>query len=175
MFVLAREEEPPEGTEPIQWLLLSTVDVNSFEKAVEIVHWYKCRWIIETYHKVLKSGCKIETRQIRASESLERYLAVDSIVAWRILGLTMQSRVTPEIACDTFLEQPLWQALICFFLKISTPPEQPPSLQQASLWIAQLGGFTACKSDGHPGVTVIWRGMQRLYDIADAWLVFNSS
>jgi len=88
-IVLAREDNPPSGIEAVEWLLLTTVSVNSFDDAIERVHWYACRWQIETYHKVLKSGCKIETRQIEAAESLERYLAVDSVVAWRVLGLTM--------------------------------------------------------------------------------------
>ena len=87
--VLAREDHPPSGVEAVEWLLLTTVSVNRFDDAIERVYWYACRWVIETYHQVLKSGGKIETRQIEAAESLERYLAVDSVVAWRVLGLTL--------------------------------------------------------------------------------------
>lgn len=172
--VLAREDNPPSGIEAVEWLLLTTVSVNSFDDAIERIHWYACRPTIETYHKVLKSGCKIETRQIEAAESLERYLAVDSVVAWRVLGLTMQSRETPDMPCDTFLEEPQWQALACYFLKMSIPPAEPPSLRQATLWIAKLGGFIDRKGDGYPGVTVIWRGLQRLNDITEAWYIFHS-
>jgi len=172
--VLAREDNPPLGVEAVEWLLLTTVSVDSFDDAIERVHWYACRWLIETYHKVLKSGCKIESRQIEAAESLERYLAVDSVVAWRVLGLTMQSRETPDMPCDTFLDKPEWQALACYSLKISIPPTKPLTLQQATLWIAKLGGFIGRKGDGYPGVTVIWRGLQRLNDITEAWYIFNS-
>lgn len=172
--VLAREDNPPSGVEAVEWLLLTTVSVNRFDDAIERVYWYVCRWVIETYHKVLKSGCKIETRQIEAAESLERYLAVDSVVAWRVLGLTMQSRESPDIPGDTFLEEPQWQALAGYFLKTSIPPAKPPSLQQATLWIAKLGGFIGRQHDGYPGVTVIWRGLQRLNDLTEAWYIFNS-
>jgi hypothetical protein len=172
--VLARENNPPLGVEAVEWLLLTTVSVNSLDDAIKRVHWYACRWPIETYHKVLKSGCKIESRQIEAAESLERYLAVDSVVAWRVLGLTMQSRETPDMPGDTFLEEHEWQALACYFQKTSTPPAKPPTLQQATLWIAKLGGFIGRKGDGYPGVTVIWRGLQRLNDITEAWYIFNS-
>ena len=154
--------------------MLTTVSVESFDDAIERVHWYACRWPIETYHQVLKSGCKIETRQIEAAESIERYLAVDSVVAWRVLGLTMQSRETPDRPGDAFLEEQEWQALACYFQKTSTPPTKPPSLQQATLWIAKLGGFIGRKGDGYPGVTVIWRGLQRLNEITEAWWIFNS-
>jgi len=78
------------------------------------------------------------------------------------------------MSCDTFLEGPEWQALACYFLKTSIPPVEPPTLQQATLWIAKLGGFIGRKSDGYPGVTVIWRGLQRLNDITEAWYIFNS-
>ena len=121
--------------------MLTTVCVNSFDDAIERVHWYACRPTIETYHFVNKSGCQIETRQIEASISLERYLAVDSVVAWRVLGLTWLCRETPDMPCDTFLEEPFCPALACYFLKISIPPAKPPSLRQAALWIAKLGGF----------------------------------
>ena len=171
--VLAREENPPRGIEAIEWLLLTTVPVNDFEGACERVQWYTCRWIIEIYHKILKSGCKIEQRQIETAARLECYLAIDSVVAWRVLGLTMQNRETPDMPCDAFLETHEWQALVCYFQKTSTPPTQPPTLRQATLWIANLGGFLGRKGDGYPGVTVIWRGLQRLNDIAEAWWIFN--
>lgn len=171
--ILAREENS-QRAEAIEWLLMTTVFVNSLNEAIERVHWYACRWLIETYHKVLKSGCKIESRQIEAAESLERYLAVDSVVAWRVLGLTMQSRETPDMPCDTFLEEHEWQALACYFQKNKIPPTKPLTLLKATLWIAKLGGFVGRKGDGYPGVTVIWRGLQRLNDITEAWYIFNS-
>jgi hypothetical protein len=124
---------------------------------------------------VLKSGCRIEDRQLETAARLERYLAIDSVVAWRILGLTFQSRDTPDMSCEAFLDRDDWQALACYMNHTLSPPQQPPTLKQAALWIAKLGGFLGRKGDGDPGVTVMWRGLQRLYDLVAMWRLFNHS
>jgi Transposase Tn5 dimerisation domain len=171
--VLAREEIPPAGTEAIEWLLLTTVPVQTFEDACQRVQWYTCRWIIEIYHKVLKSGCRVEQRQFEYADRLVRYLALDSVIAWRVLFLTLVGRELPAMPCTAILEADEWQALYCFIHKTNTPPLEPPTLQQATRWIAQLGGCLARKHDGEPGPTVIWRGLQRLNDLAMAWQLFH--
>jgi hypothetical protein len=170
--VLAREDRPPEGEKAIEWLLLTSVPVNSIGDACQRMEWYTCRWVIEMYHKVLKSGCRVEERQFTDLENLKRYLALDAIVAWRVLYLTLLSRDTPDIPCTVILETYEWQALYCFIHKTNQPPDDTPTLKQTTLWIAQLGGFLGRKSDGNPGTITIWRGLQRLTDIAEAWLVF---
>jgi hypothetical protein len=172
--VLAREEAPTDGEEAIEWLLLTTVEVNSLADGCERIQWYTCRWVIEMYHKVLKSGCRVEERQFADLDNLKRYLALDAVVAWRVLYLTLLSRETPDVDCSVILEIHQWQALYCFIHKTKTPPRQPPTLKDATRWIAQLGGFLGRKSDGNPGSMTIWRGLQRLSDIADAWLVFHA-
>ncbi len=171
---LAWEEAAPEGEEGICWLLLTTAEVKSFEQACEKVQWYSCRWLVEVYHKVLKSGCRVEERQFDEADNLKRYLAVDMVVAWRVLFLSMIGREQPNLPCDVILELHEWQALYCFIHKSNAPPPQPPTLAEVTRWIAQLGGFMGRKRDGHPGVIVIWRGLQRLSDIAAAWQVFHS-
>lgn len=171
--VWADEETPPAGTQAVSWLLLTTVAVHSFEEACERVQWYTCRWLIEVYHKVLKSGCRVEQRQFECADHLQRYLALESIIAWRVLFLTMLGRELPNLPCEAVLEAHEWQALYCFIHKTNTPPPQPPTLHQATRWIAQLGGFLGRTHDGEPGPTVIWRGLQRLNDIAQAWRLFH--
>ncbi|HMX41000.1 MAG TPA: IS4 family transposase, partial [Saprospiraceae bacterium] len=136
--VLAREEHPPAGIPAIEWLLLSTVPVTDFDAACERVEWYACRWMIELYHKVLKSGCRIEERQFENAEPIERYLAIDSVVAWRVLGLTFQSREMPDLSGEAFLEPDEWKALFCYTQRRKTPPPKPPTLKDAALWIAKL-------------------------------------
>ena len=173
--VFAREETPPAGVEAVSWLLLTTVAVQTLADACERVQWYTCRWLVELYHKVLKSGCQVEERQFADVEPLKRYLALDGIVAWRVLFLTMVGREVPNMSCTAILAAYEWQALYCFTYKTSVPPTEPPSLRQATRWIAQLGGFLGRKGDGEPGVTVVWRGLQRLHDIAAAWLLFHPS
>ncbi|MFO1433662.1 MAG: IS4 family transposase [Candidatus Competibacteraceae bacterium] len=123
----------------------------------------------------MKSGCRIEDRQLETAARLERYLAIDRVVAWRVLGLTFQSRDTPEMSCEAFLDRDDWQALACYRNHPVTPPPQPPTLKQAARWIAQLGGVLGRKGDGDPGVTVMWRGLQRLYDLVAMWRLFNHS
>lgn len=145
--------------------------VENLEQAVEKIKWYKQRWKIERYHYTLKSGCNIEKIQLETTESLQNALAVYSIVAWKLLWLKLESEQNPEASCDIVLQEYKWQALYCVINKVPIPPIQPPTLQEAVLMIAKLGGFLGRKSDCQPGVKVIWRGLMRLNDIAQGWLV----
>jgi Transposase DNA-binding/Transposase Tn5 dimerisation domain len=163
--VQAREEQPPAGGEPIAWVLLTTCAVHTTAEAVERVDWYACRWGIEVWQKGLKSGCRIEARQLETAEQLRRCLAVYSVIAWRILYATMLSRAMPDAPCTALLEPEEWQALYCAVHLTPTPPATPPSLRQAVHWIGRLGGFLARRGDGEPGVTVLWRGFQHLTDL----------
>jgi hypothetical protein len=131
--------------------------------------------VIEVYHQVLKSGCRVEERQFEDVERIRRYLAVDNVVAWRVLFINMLGRELPDMPCDAILEAHEWQALYCFIHQTDTPPLKPPKLVDATHWIAQLGGFLARKADGHPGVTVLWRGLQRLQDVAQAFKLFRTN
>ena len=173
--VLAHEVAPPAGATAIEWLLLSSLPVTSFAQACQRVDWYTCRWLDEIYHKVLKSGCRIEARQLEHIDNLKRYLALDGVVAWQVLYLTMLARQLPDAPCTVVLEPSEWQALYCFIRQVATPPAQPPTLRQAVRWIAQLGGFLGRKADGHPGVTTLWRGLQRLHDITNMWQLVHPS
>lgn len=173
--MLVPEEGAPKGQKPLEWLLLTTVKAQNFAQVCERIEWYRMRWTIEIYHQVLKSGCRIESRQFETASRLERYLAIDSVVAWRILGLTFQSRETPDLNCEVFLELAEWQALFCYIHQTQRPPKKPPSLKEATQWMAKLGGFLGCNRAGHPGVTVMWRGLQRLSDLVTFWLIFNHS
>jgi hypothetical protein len=166
-----REVDPPKGEKALYWLLLTNLPVESFEQAQVCVRWYTWRWLVERYHYVLKSGCQIEARQLETAPRLERCLAVYAIVAWRLLWLTYQSRFAPDSPCTLALQPHEWQALYCYVHKTPVPPDEPPSLHQATRWIAQLGGFLGRKHDGEPGVKVLWRGWQRLNDIAQVWLL----
>jgi hypothetical protein len=172
--VWANEENPPAGVQPISWLLLTTLTVDCFEEAVRCVRWYSYRWLIERYHYVLKSGCRLEQLQLETAERLEKALATYAIVAWRLLWLTYQARVNGELPCDTVLQAYEWQSLYCQIHQCSKPPYHPPTLQQAVRWISQLGGFLGRTHDGEPWVKTIWRGLQRLHDIASIWKLLRS-
>lgn len=167
---------PADVEEPIEWMLLSTLPVASFEKAQVMLSRYARRWGIEVYHRVLKSGCRIEDRQLGAARRLENCLAIDMVVAWRIQHLTWLGRETPDVPCTVFFEEAEWKALVGFLQKspvVSATP--PPTLQEAIVMVATLGGFLNRKSDGPPGTETIWRGLQRLDDITQAYIAFVPS
>ncbi len=156
--------------EPLEWMLLTTVETSSFEEAIERLGWYVRRWGIEVYHRTLKSGCRIEDRQFDGADSIEACLAIDMVVTWRILFLTMMGRETPDVSCEVFLKEEEWKVLYTIAKQTTDIPEVPPTLREAVRMIASLGGFLGRKSDREPGVTTIWRGLQRLDDIVK----FNS-
>lgn len=162
--VWAVETAPPPGLEAVEWLLLTTVPITSMDEALERLEWYACRWGIEVWHKILKSGGRIEQRQLETAERLNRCLTLYSVIAWRILYATMLARATPDVPCTVLLEQEEWQALYCRIHRVALPPDVAPTLRQAVGWIAQLGGFLGRKHDGAPGVTVLWKGFQHLVD-----------
>lgn len=165
------EPQPPDGEAPVHWLLLTSLPVETVEQAQPIVTYYTYRWLIERFHYTLKSGCKLEDSQLRQEKRLERLLAVYSAVAWYLLWLTYQARLTPDAPCTTVLSDAEWQALYAFTHRTTRLPTVPPTLRQAILWIAQLGGFLARKGDGNPGVKVLWRGWTRLQDIVQTWAI----
>lgn len=169
------EPDPPPGQTAVHWLLLTSLPVTTLEQAQQIVTWYTYRWLIERLHYVLKSGCKLEERQLRTQPRLERLLAVFTLVAWRLLWLTYQSRLTPDASCLVALTQAEWQALYAHHHRTTHLPDTPPSLYQATRWIAELGGFLGRKHDGDPGVKVLWRGWIRFQDILDTWRLLHPS
>ena len=93
----------PEGMEPVEWLLLTNLPVQSAKEAQEKVQWYVCRWQIEVYFRILKSGCKVEELQLQERDRLEVALALYMIVAWRVLYLIMLGRTLPELSCEVVL------------------------------------------------------------------------
>lgn len=171
--VWACETHPPAGVEPVEWLLLTTRSISSTDEALTRLAWYACRWGIEVWHKVLKSGCRIEDKQLESADRLKRCLALYSVIAWRIVYATMLARVVPDVACTVLLDEDEWQALYCRIHRVTLAPPKPPSLRQAVRWLAQLGGFLGRKGDGEPGVTVLWKGLQHLVDITAMYQIMR--
>ena len=168
------EEYPPAGVAPVEWLLLTTRALSSAIEALECVEWYACRFGIEVWHKVLKSGCRIEARQLESAARLQRCLTLFSVIAWRIVYATMLSRTLPELPCTVLLAVEEWQALYCATHHSPIPPLTPPTLHEAVQWIARLGGFLGRPGDGEPGVTVLWRGFQHLADLTRMYVLLRS-
>jgi hypothetical protein len=165
--VLVREGVPPEGEEPIEWLLLTSLPIADLPQVLAVVEYYCCRWQIEVYFRILKSGCKVEASQLETAHGYEAYLILCLIVAWRVMYLLMLGRVRPEVPCDTVLEVDEWQAVYAVMNEQSPP--SPPLLGEMVSLIAKLGGYLARKCDGPPGPKAMWVGMQRMTDLALGW------
>jgi len=173
--VWARETEAPLIGERIEWMLLSTLSVTTFEEAVEKLAWYTIRWGIEVYHRTLKSGCKVEERQLGHADRIETCLAIDMVVAWRIFHLAKLGRETPDVPCTVFFEEAEWKALVAYVTQNPKPPDKPPTLREAMYMVATLGGFLGRKGDGEPGTKSLWLGLQRLDDLASMWKLLTTT
>ena len=169
-----REESPPDGEQPVEWMLLTTLPITTLEEGLQCLTWYTYRWRIERYHYILKSGCQIEKLQLETKDRLMRALAVYSIVASRLLWLTYQARETPEAPCTVVLSDSEWQSLYAATHRTTVLPDRPPNIRIAILWIAQLGGFLGRNHDGDPGLKVLWRGFRRLEDLTTMWELLHS-
>jgi len=173
--VAATERNPPSGVEPLSWLLLTTMPVETMEQALEKVVWYTKRWGIEVFHRTLKSGCKIEDRQLGSDHRIEACLAIDLVVAWRLFHLAKLGRETPDVPCTVFFEEHEWRALVTFHDRVPVASTAtPPTLRDATRMVAELGGFLGRKGDGEPGTQTLWRGIQHLDDLAAMWTIFSN-
>jgi len=161
----AQEQTVPQGRDPIDWKLITDLPVRSRRDAIEKLEWYAQRWKIETFHKILKSGCKAEESKLRTAERLVNLTAVLCILSWRVFWMTMLHRVEPDAPPEmafTELELYLLDELV---------PDKPGmkspmyALTGYLTKLAQLGGYLARAHDPPPGNMVVWRGLSRLTDI----------
>jgi hypothetical protein len=160
--ILAKEINPPEGIDPIEWYLATNVQISSFDEAMEKVRWYIQRWKIERFHYVLKSGCEIEKLQERDAIRLKKLILMYSIIAIRILCITYLSRQTPDASCEEIFEENEWKVLYCIANKTSEVINKVPTIKEAVSYLAKLGGFLGRNGDGEPGAKVIWKGLKEL-------------
>lgn len=169
--VLVEEVDPPAGTTPIQWLLITTLPIGDIHEVLLIVQYYPIRWQVEVYFRTLKSGCRVESRYFERVGRLSNCLAVYSIVAWKILYLCRLSRECPDLDCEVVFEPAEWKA-VYMAVRSKELPKIPPSLNEIVRMIASLGGYVIRKST-QPGTQTLWIGLQRLHDLATAWKIFG--
>lgn len=158
---------------PIEWMLLTTVEVKNFRDAQKRVEWYSGRWGIEVYHRTLKSGCRIQDRQLETANRLETCLGLDMVVAWRIYHLAMLGREIPETPCTVFFKEIEWKALCCYVNKTPIPPKKPPSIGKAVFMVGGIGGHLGRKGDGFPGTQTLWRGLVKLYAATEMYAILT--
>lgn len=161
----ATERGTPHGRDKIEWKLLTDLPVRSRKEAIEKLEWYSLRWKIETFHKIMKSGCKAEESKLRTAERLVNLLAVLCILSWRIFWMTMINRTVPD-ALPTLVFTRLELRLLDALVKDSLTGPRSKTLSGYLTKVAQLGGYLARANDSPPGNMVMWRGWSRLIDIA---------
>ena len=143
-------------------MLLTDLAVESIEQAQVIIEWYRCRWEIETYFRVLKGSCEIENSRLRTEARKLNYIAVYMIISWRLHSVTMLSRRYPDKPCTYVFSEQEW-TIIWRMRKKTSPPKKVPSLLDMTRMLAGLGGFLGRKGDGEPGVKTIWEGYDKYY------------
>lgn len=161
--IYAQQVDPPGERDPIEWKLLTNLPVTTMADAVGKLRWYALRWKIETFHKVLKSGCKAEETKLRTAQRLTNLLAIYCILSWRVFWLCMINRDMPDAPARlVFTETEL------DLLDHLSKRAQPAGARTVSHYIrlvASLGGYLGRRRDGPPGNMVLWRGLSKLTDI----------
>jgi hypothetical protein len=170
--VLVTEMNPPEDDVAVEWLLLTSLPIETMEQVCLVIQYYCTRWMVEVFFRTLKSGCRVEGRRFEDVARLLPCLALYLIVTWRTLYVCRLGRSCPELSCEAVFEPAEWQS-VYQVVKREKPPEQPPSLQAMVRLVAQLGGYVNRKRDDEPGPQTVWLGLQRLHDIALCWQVFG--
>ncbi len=157
------EEQTPAGEEPLEWILLTSVPTTTREQAWERVGWYEHRWTVEDYHQCLKSGCRLEDRQVHSAERLIRLLGWLSPLAVRLLHLRDLARREPERPAHEVLDADLLAIVAAY------SNQAPGQMTTGAFWkaVAQMGGYLARRGDGPPGWKTLWKGWLRVQTLLD--------
>ncbi|MBU6313365.1 MAG: IS4 family transposase [Actinomycetales bacterium] len=153
------EIEPPAGAEPVQWVLLTSEEITSVEQARRVIDHYSQRWAVEEYHKALKTGCRVESRQYETAARLERVTGLLSIVAVQLLRMRYLSQHAPNRPAIEAVPAE-WVDVLSQVRRIK--PGQSLTIEQFVRHLAGLGGHLGRKCDGQPGWITLWRGLEKL-------------
>jgi hypothetical protein len=170
--VWVREIDPPAGVEPVDWLLITSLPIDTPAAVLQVVDYYTGRWPIEIYFRVYKSGCRVEEVQLETAERLRPCLMLYKIVAWRLLYVMLLGRELPELPCDAVFAAEEWKP-VWRVIQQGPLPKRPPPLGQFVGWLGRLGGHNGRRGDGPPGAEALWRGIRRMADLALAWQTFG--
>jgi hypothetical protein len=171
--VLVREIDPPADDVPVEWLLLTTLPIDTVEQVRQIIQYYSVRFMIEVLFRVLKSGCRVEQRRFEHVDRLLPCVALYLIVAWRTLMVSRLARGCPEMDCEAIFEPPEWKSVWAVTQR-KPPPDRPPTLGLMVRLVAQLGGYINRPGRRDPpGPQTVWIGLQRTRDLAWAWTTFG--
>ena len=169
--VLSEEMDPPEDADPIRWMLVTTLPIDTAEDVQRVISSYCVRWQIEVYFRTLKSGCRIERRRFEEIDRVLNALAFFSVIAWRVMYVCHLGRECPDMDCEVMFEPSEWKSVYSVLGK-PIPKTGCPRLNDVVRAIARLGGFMNRPKD-HPGTQTLWIGLQRSYDLSNAWNTFG--
>jgi len=157
------EEQAPEGEEPLEWVLLTSVPTTTLEQTWERVDWYRHQWLVEDYHQCLKSGCRIEQRPLQTVDGLIRLLSLLSPLTVRLLQVRACAREDPERPAYEVIE-PVMLAVLA-----ERTGGSPLTMTVGTFWteVARLGGYLARSHDGPPGWRTIWKGWLSLQTLLE--------
>lgn len=168
------EDAPPEGAVPVEWFLLTTMEITSPEVATYALRCYCLRWRIEDYHRVLKSGCAIEDLRNDTAEHLKRAIAIYLVIAWRIMLMTLLGREAPELPPDILFSD-LEIEVLTAYAKKRRDVKPPTTLGTAVMLVGRMGGHQDRKNEPPPGHQVLWIGYQQLTLMCAGYLLGRES
>ena len=155
-IIHAQEMNPPENVNAIEWFVLTTIDVSLAADAEQCLRWYCLRWRIEDWHRVMKSGCKIEDLGHETAERLKRAIAINMVIAWRIMLMTLMGRECPGLPAEVMFSDIEVRTLQAYAKKKDITP--PVLLGDAVTLVAKIGGYLGRKKDPPPGHQLLWQG-----------------
>jgi len=171
--VLVSEPHPPAGQPAVEWLLVTTLPIQTLDQVRQIIQYYSVRWMIEILFRTWKSGCRIEERRFACLDRLLPCLALYWIVAWRVLLVCRMGRSCPDVDCEVLFDPAEWRS-VWRVTQTAPVPRQPPKLGTMVRWVAQLGGYVNRPNRvDPPGPQTLWLGLQRTRDLAWAWNTFG--
>ncbi|WP_342220938.1 IS4 family transposase [Candidatus Fukatsuia endosymbiont of Tuberolachnus salignus] len=172
--ISVKEQPPPEGVAPVEWVLLTNLTATDAFEAEEKVNGYRLRWKIEEFFKTLKSGCCVEQCRLNTATKLTKMITLKSIIAFKLMHMTKMAALCPEATCTDVLSKIEWQTLYCRIQTTSRLPEHPPTVLQAITWLGQLGGFLNRRAEDLPGIMSLWRGYEILQENVRLFIILNN-
>ena len=173
--VYLKEEQPPEGVEPVEWMLVTTLEAGTLQQAVVIIGYYTCRWVIEEWHRCLKEGCRIERSQLDHAADLQRLAAIQCVLAVRLMQMRDMADDSASAESPEALRQTvpaMYRLIVAGLAKVS-----PDTLTPGAFWraIAKRGGWLGRKHDHRPGWIVLWRGWSDIVQMVRGAQLFQQS
>lgn len=173
LVLVAETGRPADDKTAVEWLLITTLPIDSVEDVLRVVDHYVGRWPIEVYFRIFKTGCQVEEIQLTTNDRLKRCLMFYKVIAWRIAFVTYLGREYPKLGCDQVFTESEWKSVWRIVTRKKLPKTPPPLVKFIPV-LAELGGYNNRNSDTPPGPKPLWIAIRRMHDFAQAWEVFHT-